>query len=181
MNALAQMEDVFMIPEAEKSRYEITDLSALSWAFRKMAVIAQKKSEVNALADEEIQRIEGYREKELYNLNNDEEFFRGLINDYVARQRESDPDFKRASTPYGTVKLRKQPAKWNYDDSKLLESLKENGLTNLIRIKEEPNKADLKKVAEINGSVVVIPETGVIIDGVTVDEQAETIVLEVGS
>src|SRR5690606_21270190 len=117
MNALARIEDTFDVTEQEKQQFRITDLSSLSWAFRKLAVIAQKKAEINALADEEIQRIEQYRTKELTSLEHDEQFFRDLIEQYAAEQRESDPDFKKATTPYGAVKFRKQPAKWNYDDA----------------------------------------------------------------
>lgn len=179
MNALARIEDTFDVPEQEKQRFRITDLSSLSWAFRKLAVIAQKKAEVNALADAEIRRIEQYRTKELTSLEHDEQFFRDLIEQYAAEQRESDPDFKKATTPYGAVQFRKQPAKWNYDDATLLESLKSNGLTDLIRIKEEPDKATLKKRAQVQNGQVIDPETGAIIEGVTVEEQPEKLVLEV--
>lgn len=178
MNALAKMEDV-SAPEQERQRYRITDLQSLSWAFRKLAAIEQKKAEINALCDEEVQRINHYREKEISSLDHNAEFFRSLINEYAAEQRASDPDFKKVSTPYGTLKFRKMPAKWNYDDAKLLESLKSSGLTDLIRVKEEPDKATLKKRAVVQDGQVIDPETGSIIEGVTVEEQPEKLELEV--
>jgi len=178
MNALARMEDT-TAPERERERFKITDLQSLSWAFRKLAAIAQKKAEVNALCDEEVQRIEHYRQKEISALESSEEFFRGLIEEYAAAQRAADPEFKKASTPYGTVRYRKQQPKWHYDDDKLLESLKAAGLTELIRVKEEPDKATLKKRAVVQNGQVIDPATGAIIEGVTVEELGEKIELEV--
>lgn len=177
MSLLAQ--DLFDVPEKEKERFKITDSSSLSWVMRKLVSIGKKKDEINALADEEIRRIEEWRKRELSGFKSDEEYFTSLIEEYAWRQRQSDPEFKKATTPYGAVKFRKQPAKWNYDDETLLESLKSNGLTDLIRIKEEPDKATLKKRAVVQDGQVIDPETGAIIEGVTVEEQPDKLVLEV--
>lgn len=177
MSLLAQ--DLFDVSEKEKERFKITDSSSLSWVMRKLVSIEKKKAEINALADEEIRRIEEWRKRELSGFKGDEEYFTSLIEGYAWQQRHTDPEFKKASTPYGTVKFRKLPAKWNYDEEKLLESLKSAGLTELIRVKEEPDKATLKKRAQVQNGQVIDPETGAIIEGVTVEEQPDKLVLEV--
>jgi phage host-nuclease inhibitor protein Gam len=88
--------------------------------------------------------------------------------------RENDPKAK-VSTPYGKISVRKQPAKWNYEDEKVLEWLKLNGKLALVRIKEEVNKAELKKVFK-NG---VDLETGEVIPGIIIEDGYDKITVEV--
>ena len=92
-------------------------------------------------------------------------------------ERKVDPKFK-ISTPNGTVSTRKKQPKWTYDEAKLLEFLKQNGKYQYIRIKEEINKAELKKnVKAVNGKVIT--EEGEIVEGITVTEQGEELVVRV--
>lgn len=75
------------------------------------------------------------------------------MEEYYRGQRKLDPKFK-LSTPYGKVSSRKQQDKWIYEDETVLESLKQHHLDELIRVKEEVNKVDLKKEIEILENVV---------------------------
>jgi phage host-nuclease inhibitor protein Gam len=164
----------------ERERFQVNNIDQVNWAFRKIAALKAKQAEVKELADGEMHRIMKWFETETAKLNDNISFFEGLLTEYALNQRAADPDFKKASTPYGTVKFRKQPAKWIYDDETLLNSLKTNGLTELIRIKEEPNKAELKKRLVHGDGIVVDPETGLPIDGVKVEEQSDSVQIEVG-
>lgn len=180
MNALQQHEidELEQLP-LEKDRFTINSIEEVNWALRKLAVIQTKEMEVQQLADAEIQRITSWARKEREKLQNTIDFFQSLLAEYAMKQRLEDEKYKKTSTPYGTVKFKKNPDKWNYDDAQLINSLKNNGLQQFIRIKEEPNKVELKKsVAVINGTVVD-SQTGTIIEGITVVPQPETVVVEV--
>jgi len=163
----------------ERERFKIETIDQVNWALRKLSAIKSKQSEIDGLADAEIARIKAWHESESRKLDDDKFFFESLLQEYMHSQRINDPNFKKTSTPYGTVKFRKTQPKWEYDDPKLLESLKSAGRTDLIRIKEEPNKVELKKAVQVAGEQVVDPESGAVIEGVTVIERGDEVVVEV--
>lgn len=179
MNELLEME----LEEAERTmrttegtKFKISDLDSANWAFRKLAAIERKRNEIKELANKEIERIRQWQEQEEKGLNNSKEFFEGLLTEYFVRQKEVDPKFK-ISTPYGKVSSRKQQPKWNYDNDKVLNWLKEND-TELIRIKEEINKVELKKKYQIVGNEVVT-EDGEIVEGITIENRPDSINIKV--
>ena len=157
-------------------RFTIENLDSANWAFRKLAAIERKRSEIKELADKEIQRIKEWQKQEEKGLNNSKEFFEGLLTEYFIRQREVDPKFK-ISTPYGKVSSRKQQPKWNYDNDKVVEWLKKNN-SELIRIKEEPDKREIKKAYKVVGNNVVT-ENGEIVEGITVEDRPDSITVKV--
>lgn len=180
MNELLEMELI----EAEETieaaevggRFTIQDLDSANWAFRKLAAIERKRKEIQELADREIERIKDWQNQEEESLNNSKEFFEGLLTEYFVRQRELDPKFK-LSTPYGRVSSRKQQPKWIYDNDKVVEWLKEND-KELIRVKYEPDKREIKKKYEVVGNTVVT-EDGEIVEGITVEERPEKVTIKV--
>lgn len=157
-------------------RFKIRDLDAANWAFRKLKAMDEKVKQVTDLASKEIERILEWKENELKQVGRSREFFEGLLIEYFVRQKEMDPKFK-ISTPYGKVSSRKSQPKWNYEDDRVLKWLKEND-KELIRTKEEINKAELKKKYRVmNGQVVT--EDGEIVEGITVAEQPDSISIKV--
>src|SRR5699024_905065 len=157
-------------------RFTIENLDSANWAFRKLAAIERKRIEIKELADKEIERIKEWQKQEEKGLNNSKEFIEGLLTEYFIRQKEVDSKFK-ISTPYGKVSSRKQQPKWNYEDEKVLNWLKEND-KELVRIKEEVNKAELKKKYQIAGKEVVT-EDGEIVEGITIEERPDSITVKV--
>lgn len=181
MNAY-QLNEFEDIPAQEqREQFRIYSIDGVNWALRKLAAIGAKRKEIAQLAEAEIYRIKAWEESEASKLDNDAEFFESLLNTFAIQQRDADPKWTKASTPYGTVKFRKQQPKWHYDDAKLLESLKSAGRGDLIRTKEEPNKVELKKAVKVVNGQAVDPESGAVLEGVAVEEQADTVVIEVGS
>ena len=157
-------------------RFTIENLDSANWAFRKLAAIERKRSEIKELADKEIQRIKEWQEQEEKGLNNSKEFFEGLLTEYFIRQKEVDPKFK-ISTPYGKVSSRKQQPKWNYDNDKVVEWLRKNN-SELIRVKEEPDKREIKKAYKVVGNNVVT-EDGEIVEGITIEDRPDSITVKV--
>lgn len=157
-------------------RFKIRSIEQSNWAFRKLKALDEKVNEVTELANKEIDRILEWKENELKQVGRSKEFFEGLLTEYFVTEREKDSKFK-ISTPYGKVSARKSQDKWTYENDKVLKWLKEND-TELIRIKEEINKAELKKKYQvINGQVVT--EDGEIVEGITVTEQPDSITIKV--
>jgi len=160
LNSLLQEE----LQEVRES-FKVEDINGANWVFRKLRALEAKKAENEQLAEVEIQRIEAWRDKENCNINNNIEYFQGLITEYYRELKAADPKAK-LSTPYGKVSSRKAQ-KWVYNDEQLMNYLKTNGFTDLIKVKEEVNKTDLKKVFK-NG---VNQDTGEILQGVEIFEE----------
>jgi phage host-nuclease inhibitor protein Gam len=176
LNDLEEMETE--ATEENRERFKINDLSSLTWAMRKLSALRTKQDEVHQIANQEVERIESYRNKEVVKLIEHEVFFNSLIADYAERMRIEDPKFKQ-KTPYGGISFRKSPAKWNYEEKFLLEHLENNNLNDFIRTKKEPDKVMIKdcfqvtkgKVYDTNGELVI---------GITVTESPDKLVVKVG-
>lgn len=180
MNPLMQVEldEIEQLDVEERQSFRVSDLESLNWVFRKLAAIEAKKTDVNRLADAEVYRIEDYRKRELEKLQRDEEFFHGLVGGYVSERRKADPKFKSEKTPYGSLTLKKQQPKWNYDDAKLVEWLERNECDSLIRIKKEPAKAEIKKLFIVTDSGEVVDPDGQLVDGIRVEFRSDELVIK---
>lgn len=185
-----ELDNLWEIEEADeeeikeiKERFKINDLESANWAFRKLKAIEEKKKEIEELAKKEIEpykleisRIEDWKNEELKSFDRSIIFFNFLLEEYYREQRKIDPKFK-VSTPYGKVTSRKQQPKWNYDDEKVVEWLLEND-KDLVRVKYEPSKTDIKKKYKAAGNNVVT-EDGEIVEGITIEERDPVVKVEV--
>ena len=164
--------------EQLKERFKITNLESANWAFRKLKVIEEKEAEIRDLMEKEIKRIQEWAKQDLDKCNDSKQFFEFLLEEYYREQKELDPKFK-ISTPYGKVSSKKQQPKWIYDDEKVIEWLEQNDMS-LIRMKYiyELDKAEIKKTFKIAGNNAVT-EDGEIVEGITIEEQQDTITIKV--
>lgn len=160
--------------EQENQDFIIENLEGCNWVFRKLRALELKKADFTALAQKELDRINTWLKSETESIDNQKAFFEGLLTAYATDQRIADSKFK-ISTPYGKVIFRKAQPKWNYDDEKVIESLKIAGYAEFVRTKEEINKTDLKKATKVVNGIAVIAETGEPIEGILIEEQPETI------
>lgn len=180
VNPLQQIEldEIEEMTEEKKEQFKIETLEQANWAFRKLAALQAAENQTKELAKLERERINQFEKKELESIGNNRSFFESLLTIYAMEQRKVDPKFK-AKTPYGAINFRKQQPEWKYEDDKLVESLEKNGLDELVRIKKEPNKEELKKKVEVVNGQAVAPDTGLIIDGVTVTDRPDKISISV--
>ena len=174
-----QAQELEEIEREETQRFKVTDINSLNWVLRKLSVLEAKKKEINELADAEIERIENFRKQELENLQRSEDFFLGLINEYAQKRKLEEPGFKSEKTPYGRITWTKKPPKWNYNDEKLLAFLEQNGRDDLIRIKKEPVKTEIKKVFQLHTDGKVYDENGQEVEGIEVEFQADELRVKV--
>lgn len=154
MNELRKHELEEISEMEEREGFEINNIHSANWALRKMQAIKTKEREIKDLMDEEILRIKDWANCELMKLDDSNKFFEGLLMQYYLEQKKLDPKFK-ISTPYGKVSSRKQQPKWIYDNEKAIDSLKENNIKEFIRIKEDLDKASLKKEVEVLRDVFI--------------------------
>lgn len=147
----------------ERESFKIENLEGATWAFRKLRAIEDKEAEIKAVAEEEINRISVWKEKELDQYSKDKEYFNYLLEEYYREEKAKDKKFK-LSTPYGKVSSRKT-SKWNYDEEALKDYIRSNDLP-FIRVKEEIDKAGIKKCFKDG----IDAETGEIIPGITIEE-----------
>lgn len=152
--------------------FKIENLDGANWAFRKLRAIETKKAEIEALAAEEVNRINTWKEVELKQYEGDKQYFEFLLSEYYQKERAIDKKFK-LSTPYGKVTARKSK-KWNYEDEEsLIKYLKESD-PSCVRVKEELNKTEVKKIFKDG----VNSETGEILPFVRIEEE-ESITVKV--
>lgn len=149
----------------EREGFKIENLEGATWAFRKLRAIENKETEIKSIAEEEINRVNAWKEKELEQYSKDKEYFSYLLEEFYRAEKAKDKKFK-LSTPYGKVTARKSN-KWIYEDEKsLLEYLKRNE-PSCIRVKEEINKTEVKKLFKDG----VNAETGEILPFVRIEEE----------
>lgn len=168
------MENTLLNSDLQEVRegFKIENLEGATWAFRKLRAIENKEADIKATAEEEMARITSWRDAELNQYEADKQYFSFLLEEYYKNERAKDKKFK-LSTPYGKVTARKS-IKWNYENEEaLVKYLKDNN-PELVRVKEEVNKTELKKVFKDG----VDKETGEILPFVTIEE-TETITVKV--
>ncbi|MGB9813498.1 MAG: host-nuclease inhibitor Gam family protein [Thermovenabulum sp.] len=159
-------------------RFKITNLEQANWALRKIRAFKAKAREINSLAEAEIERIKSWQDSELKKIESSIKFFEMLLEEYHRSRIVQNPKEKTITTPYGKMQIKKILPKWNYDDNKLLEWLKKNK-PEFIRIKEEPNKQELKKVLKVDNLVAIDPDTGEVVEGITIEPETDKFIVEV--
>jgi len=160
--------------KVEDERFKVDDDQKANWVLRKIKQMQDKIERNNNLADAEIHKIEQWRERENEQANNSIKYFQGLLAEYAVSKREKDPHLKTINLPNGRFGFRKRQPKWKYNDEKVINALKQAGRTDLIRIKEEPNKKKIKKTFDVIDGKAIDKETGEVVEGITIEEQPES-------
>lgn len=154
-------------------RYKVETDEQANWALRKIKQEQASLKQKEELAQSEIEKIQTWFNAESEKIKQSIEYFEGLLAEYAMNKRKDDETFKSLKLPHGRIGFRKAQPKYTYDDKTLLESLKKANMTDFITVKESPNKTQIKKAFEVAGNKVVNPDTGEILEGVTVQEVGE--------
>jgi antitoxin component HigA of HigAB toxin-antitoxin module len=170
--------------ESEEQEFRIESDKQADWALEKIKELQEEQQENHELAEERIEplqkkidKIRAWEERENEKIQDSIDYFESLLEDYARRLKQENEDLKTHSLPFGKLKFRKQRPKYNYNDDELLEFLEENEI-DAVRVKKKPNKRKLKKLAEVKGDKLVL-ESGLIVDGVQIQERGEKFKLEV--
>ncbi|QTY16912.1 host-nuclease inhibitor Gam family protein [Virgibacillus pantothenticus] len=178
MNEFAEKFNEFQ-ENQEQQPFVIDDDSKADWALRKIKLAQAKKEELSNFVQSEMDKLEAYQAQEQKKLDDDIDRLQGMLSTYALQKRENDPKFKSQSLPNGRIRFVKQQPKYHYEDDMLLESLKKLERSDLIKVKEAPNKEALKKEFIPHDGKLIDPETGEVLEGVTIEEREETFKVEV--
>lgn len=150
---------------------QILSVDQANFFLRRLEELKAEEEDINAICDNEIQRfterVNKFREQKLHSVINTQLYFKKLLEKY-AEAELAESNKKSIKLPFGTLQFRKTPTQYAYEDEKLLKYLKDHKLTNLVSMKESPNKAELKKVAELRDGKLFV--NGIEVDGVTATE-----------
>lgn len=158
--------------QEEKPGFKVDDKEKANWALRKIKQLKGKQEEVDNLAEKEINKIKMWQDKENNKLDNEIEFFEGMLEEYARDLKNDDADFKTLKLPSGDLKFRKQRPKYIYDNEKLISYAEEN-FTDLVEVKKRVSKRELKKSIDIVNGKAINVETGEIVEGIEVKERGE--------
>ena len=156
--------------EEEKidKKFKIVGLASADWCLKEIKKNNDQAEERIAYAKLEILRLQSFIKSTETERDDANLYLEGLLSDYLLERRKEDPKFK-LKTATATVGTRKSTS-WKYDDEEVLNFLKENKLDDFIRVKEEVNKADLKKCLVVRKGKVVT-EGGEVVPGIEVVER----------
>ncbi|NPV53774.1 MAG: hypothetical protein HPY71_09665 [Firmicutes bacterium] len=138
------------IPESEeeeaplRERFRIQDDAQANWAVRKIAQTRQELATAEALAHQEIERVERWLADRRREAERTERFFTALLMEYFIPKFAIDPRRKAVKLPSGTVQVRQQQPEFRRNDAVLLAWLKDHGRSDLINVTESPKWAELK-------------------------------------
>ena len=163
--------DAPMVDSPQKANY-----------FLKLMIAIEKDiNDINAICDMEIakttERVNHVRDEQIRPLANQYEYYKKILRSFTEHQI-ADSKKKSIGLPYGTLSIKNQPAKWNYDDDALLEWAKKNAPA-LVNTKttESVVKNDLKKIVDKEGTMVKL--NGQPVEGVYLAEQPPTFNIKV--
>ena len=154
--------------------WRIHSLDSLGLAMRKIAQHKEKIAENNDYADQQIQKVEEWRERKNQAHESEIEHFQTLIQEYHQRKLAEDPKAKTISTPWGRSKSRiSKAAPEKADEKALLEWAKQSQLDDFIKVEEKLQWVGLKKALRVVGDKVV-DDNGEVVPGVTVKPETVT-------
>jgi len=135
-------------------------LEKISWAEKQFELTENwyKKQLENAAARRD--RIIGWAERGL-------RAYFDMVPDSVKKKAKTQVSYK---LPGGSLTLKEQQPKYDTEDEKLVPWLKENGMSDLVKVKEEANWAELKKRLTISpDGRGMVTEDGEVVPGVNVE------------
>lgn len=159
----------------EKESFIIDSEDKANWALRKLREKKEELDIVKGKADYERQLIEEWETRKSNPIQLDIEFFENQLNNYIENNISIG---KKVETVNGTLRKKKMPVAYKYKDEDLLNYLKENNRTDLIKIKESPKWGDFKKTIVSKGNVIAT-EDGEILDFIEVEDNRYKTVIDI--
>ncbi|HEC2213243.1 TPA: host-nuclease inhibitor Gam family protein [Staphylococcus delphini] len=165
-NQLQEME----LENIEQSEsFQVNNLETANWAFKKLEALKAKETEINEVAEKELNRIKQWQTQELKSIESDKEYFEYLVTDYYKREKEKDDKFK-LSTPYGKVTSRAGSKvleiQGGVNEQDVIEQLEQKGFTEFVKVTKKLNQGDIKKNFNIADDGTLIDMNGEVLEGI---------------
>jgi len=166
----------------EQQGWRIENDAAADWAIEKIKFYRAELERKKRLAEEKKRQIDEWLKSEQEKAERQIAFFEQKLYEYFMSLDPSLLQKSKTQVKYelfsGTLKLKKQNPVIERDNEVLLEWLEQVGLTDYIKIKKEPNWAELKKNVEISETKAIYKDTGELIPGIKVEPQPDKFVVE---
>lgn len=170
-----KIDDVLDIEFYEDEGFKIDNDEMADWALRKIKKDEEELNRLNDIAEAEISRLKALQEANVERFNQKTERLKNYLFEYFRsvehKETKTQESYKLLS---GSLILKKASTAFEKDDEALVGYLKKNGFEDMIKTVETPKWADFKKRLQVSGDKVVDPETGEVVDGITVVEKPES-------
>jgi phage host-nuclease inhibitor protein Gam len=145
----------------------LDDDGKAEWALRLYGKYEQDAARVDAEADAYIAQVEAWRREQKARCQGKLALFGGALQGWFKRWREQNPREKSVKLVGGTVGERTAQPEVVRNDAALLAWLKGLGHDDLVKVKESPDWAELKRFCNLDGQNPVYKPTGEVIEAVT--------------
>ena len=153
------------------------------WCLSKIRKIREDQQTEIAELERQMQFYKDQKEMITAKADSDASFFEGMLQGYFNRRQE-DGFTKATKTqvsyklPSGKLMMKHREPKFDVHDAETVAWLKENKMTDFIKVTEEVNWKELKKAVTVTGEAVTDAD-GQIIPGIEVTEREDEFVVEV--
>lgn len=112
--------------------------------------LREERAKTEELINQELERVkreyEAYKTKEFNRIDGQIQYFSGLLESYATKELQNSKK-RSIKLPHGTLSIKKQQDKYDYDEEAILDCLKKNKQDKFIKVQtvETVNKKDLKK------------------------------------
>lgn len=170
-----ELDDIEFDRPDESESFYIKDDRAAGWAMRKLAKIAADKNrmieQINARLEEITIALNAQAEAVEEKARKDSAYFEGLLAMYFDRLPDDSLVKTKAgrvsyALPEGRLMVTAPKREYRHDDLRLLEVLKEHDMPEMIRRKEAPDWAMIKKQLSVSedGTVSITSLMGEIVE-----------------
>jgi hypothetical protein len=161
------------VSEAEAG-FQVDDDQAAQWCLDRIREANAEKERWRAYYEEQLKKITDREDRRI-------QFFEMKLMQYFGsvphKQTKTQESYQ---LPGGKLVLKDQGPKYDKDDEKLGPWLKANKMTDLVKVKESANWAELKKMLkETPDGTGMMTGDGEIVPGITVTERPKKFVVEV--
>ena len=175
-----------------RAAFRVEGPEQAAWAARKLAKARAEMLAIENQVDAEIERIRRWQHDAERQADRDFNFFTFLLQDWHRRllDRELAEDaggdwdrvkHKSRTLPNGvTVAARRNPDSWAVERDVFVPWAEAHGLGDLVKVEKTPRIAEAKKALTVTEAGVVNPETGEVVEGVTVIPGEVSIAVKVG-
>ena len=168
---MTELDDALEQSPTDFANFSIESLNAAQWALRKLGSAQKKIDEALALASDEHARIAAWAEHATQQARDDVTFYENALKAYMLRVREESGE-KSLDLPNGTITSRSIPAKAEVSDVDVfLKWATDNGHAEFTRTKVTPDLSALKGAVTFDGDLVILSETGEVVDGLLAIEE----------
>jgi Bacteriophage Mu Gam like protein len=152
--------------EAELTEPHLGDEAHVERLLRGLAWRNRKIAQARELVESERQRLAEWLEEQEHRY--DTSFHLTVLEGYHRARLADDPKAKTISLPSGTLTARTGQPKWDIDAETFIPWALANRGDHLLRVKHEPDRAEMKRTLTIEGGNAVT-DNGEVVAGVVIE------------